>query len=212
MTYEMDLDKFGGAAKHFIAYDEPPPEDIREECLWRLADYAGFEMFAMTPLGLDSERGVDQQADLQAGPQGRPDHDRPGLDPRQPHRGRGDQEPHPREQGPRRPCPAGEGVGQVRGVRRPDLRRRLRGNLVDPPTREQVKTWDVLVGIDPGIRNAGSCGWVSIRTTSRGCSTPAVEERDAGGVREGDPRDATKWGVKDPFYVIDPAARARAVR
>jgi phage terminase large subunit-like protein len=50
MTYEMDLDKFGGAAMHFIGYDEPPPKDIRTECLYRLADFGGFEMFAMTPL------------------------------------------------------------------------------------------------------------------------------------------------------------------
>jgi hypothetical protein len=33
-----------------VGYDEPPPRKHREECRMRLADYGGFEMFAMTPL------------------------------------------------------------------------------------------------------------------------------------------------------------------
>jgi phage terminase large subunit-like protein len=50
MTYEQDLDKFGGAALHRIHYDEEPPESIRKECLMRLIDYGGEELFTMTPL------------------------------------------------------------------------------------------------------------------------------------------------------------------
>lgn len=50
MTYEQDLDKFGGAALHRVHYDEEPPESIRKECLMRLIDYGGQEAFTMTPL------------------------------------------------------------------------------------------------------------------------------------------------------------------
>jgi phage terminase large subunit-like protein len=50
MTYEQDLDKFGGTALHRCHYDEEPPEAIRKECLMRLIDYGGEELFTMTPL------------------------------------------------------------------------------------------------------------------------------------------------------------------
>lgn len=50
MTHEQDDDKFGGAALHFVGYDEPPPRTIRDECNMRLADWNGYEMFACTPL------------------------------------------------------------------------------------------------------------------------------------------------------------------
>jgi phage terminase large subunit-like protein len=49
LTYETDLDKFGGPQRHFLGYDEPPPRDIRDEGLVRLTRFGGFEMFAMTP-------------------------------------------------------------------------------------------------------------------------------------------------------------------
>ena len=47
---DQDLDKFGGAALHRIVYDEEPREDVRRECLMRLIDYGGEELFGMTPL------------------------------------------------------------------------------------------------------------------------------------------------------------------
>lgn len=50
MTYEQALDKFGGAARHRIHYDEEPPKAIRTECKARLVDYGGDELFTMTPL------------------------------------------------------------------------------------------------------------------------------------------------------------------
>jgi phage terminase large subunit-like protein len=50
LTYETDLDKFGGPQRHFLGYDEPPPREIRDEGLARLTRFGGFEMFAMTPL------------------------------------------------------------------------------------------------------------------------------------------------------------------
>lgn len=50
LTFEQDLDKFGGAAKHRIHYDESPPRDIRRESMMRLIDYGGDELFTLTPL------------------------------------------------------------------------------------------------------------------------------------------------------------------
>jgi phage terminase large subunit-like protein len=50
MTFEQDLDKFGGAALHRVHYDEEPPQQIRKESMMRLIDYAGDELFTMTPL------------------------------------------------------------------------------------------------------------------------------------------------------------------
>jgi phage terminase large subunit-like protein len=50
MSNDQDLDKFGGAALHRLVFDEEPREDIRRECLMRLIDYGGEELFGMTPL------------------------------------------------------------------------------------------------------------------------------------------------------------------
>lgn len=50
LSYEMDLDKFGGAALHRCHYDEEPPGAIRRESLMRLIDFNGDEIGSMTPL------------------------------------------------------------------------------------------------------------------------------------------------------------------
>lgn len=50
LTFEQDLDKFGGAALHRVHYDEEPPSSIRRESRMRLIDYGGDELFTMTPL------------------------------------------------------------------------------------------------------------------------------------------------------------------
>lgn len=55
MTYEQDLDKFGGSTRDRIHYDEEPDgekgEAIREECSMRLIESVdGDELFTFTPL------------------------------------------------------------------------------------------------------------------------------------------------------------------
>jgi phage terminase large subunit-like protein len=50
MSYEQDVDKFGGTSRHFIWFDEEPPQDIFEECLTRLIDTDGDWFITMTPL------------------------------------------------------------------------------------------------------------------------------------------------------------------
>lgn len=50
MSYDQDLDKFAGTSRHFIHFDEEPPQDIFVECLARLVDTGGSYWITMTPV------------------------------------------------------------------------------------------------------------------------------------------------------------------
>jgi phage terminase large subunit-like protein len=50
MSHEQDLDKFAGVPRHFMHFDEEPPQDIFKECLARLTDYNGRWWMTMTPV------------------------------------------------------------------------------------------------------------------------------------------------------------------
>lgn len=50
MSYEQQEAKFAGTSRHFVHFDEEPPEDIFNECLMRLVDTDGSYWMAMTPL------------------------------------------------------------------------------------------------------------------------------------------------------------------
>ena len=50
LSYESDLDKFAGTSRHFVSYDEEPPEVIYTENLARLIDTGGHQWFSMTPV------------------------------------------------------------------------------------------------------------------------------------------------------------------
>lgn len=50
MSYDQDLDKFAGTSRHFIAYDEEPPQAIFIECRMRLNDTKGSWWISMTPV------------------------------------------------------------------------------------------------------------------------------------------------------------------
>lgn len=50
MTYEQESKKHEGTSHHIVAYDEPPPRDIRVAEKRGLVDYNGREMFGLTPL------------------------------------------------------------------------------------------------------------------------------------------------------------------
>jgi phage terminase large subunit-like protein len=49
-SYDQELDKFAGVPRHFIHFDEEPPQDIFKECKARLADYNGRWWMTMTPV------------------------------------------------------------------------------------------------------------------------------------------------------------------
>ena len=54
MSYDQDVEKFGGPPRHLIHYDEPPPYDIYMECQARLVDFGGKSFCTFTPINLDA--------------------------------------------------------------------------------------------------------------------------------------------------------------
>jgi phage terminase large subunit-like protein len=50
MSYDQDLDKFAGTSRHFIHFDEEPPQDVYTECMARLVDTGGHAWITMTPV------------------------------------------------------------------------------------------------------------------------------------------------------------------
>lgn len=50
MSYDQDIDKFSGTSRHFVWFDEEPPEAIFNECMARLIDTGGNWWLTMTPL------------------------------------------------------------------------------------------------------------------------------------------------------------------
>lgn len=50
MSYDQDLDKFAGTSRHFVAFDEEPPQNIWNECRARLVDTGGSWWISMTPV------------------------------------------------------------------------------------------------------------------------------------------------------------------
>jgi len=50
MTYDQDLDAFGGQSKHLIWCDEEPPFGIWQENMMRLLDTDGYMLLTMTPI------------------------------------------------------------------------------------------------------------------------------------------------------------------
>ena len=49
-SYDQETQKFAGTSRHFVHYDEEPPEHIFDECNARLVDTAGSFWISMTPL------------------------------------------------------------------------------------------------------------------------------------------------------------------
>jgi phage terminase large subunit-like protein len=50
MSYQQDVERFGGAAYHRVHFDEEPPEYLLSEIRRGLIDYGGDELWTMTPL------------------------------------------------------------------------------------------------------------------------------------------------------------------
>lgn len=49
-SYDQQLDKHAGTSRHFVHFDEEPPEDIFNENMARLTDTGGRAWFTMTPV------------------------------------------------------------------------------------------------------------------------------------------------------------------
>lgn len=50
MTYEQETAKFAGDSKHWVWFDEEPPNDIYKECRMRVMDTEGYIWLTMTPV------------------------------------------------------------------------------------------------------------------------------------------------------------------
>lgn len=148
-TYEQDASTLGGAALHFVGYDEPPPREHREECLTRLLDHGGYEMFAMTPLKTNTgwvRRDIFKKREaahitvIRASM-----HDNPLLDEETKQLALASYA----NDAWRAAREFGDFV-DVGGLIYSDFER----VVVDPPDPRVVRSWDPVVAIDPGIRNA----------------------------------------------------------
>lgn len=211
LSYEQELNKFGGTARHRVHYDEEPPEDIRDECFARTIDFDGDELFTMTP----TEGLTWTYEDLVLRGHEDPDYiyvtvasmlDNPFLAPS-----------------------ARERTLKLWGTGK-KANSRIHGQFVHmagmvyPSWRicererdfhaEELNHMDVYVGIDPGARWTGLV-WVGFDPDTNEMHVFDAEKiEDVEGVDEVKRKiDEVneKWRIKDPQYVIDPAAEARQV-
>jgi phage terminase large subunit-like protein len=204
-TYKQDHSTLGGAALHFVGYDEPPPKKHREEGMFRLLDYGGYEMFAMTPI--DTNTGYVRREIYKK--RESPDitvvrgsiHDNPTLDDATRKRALGavsDIYAAARE--------FGEFV-DVGGLIYPEFERSV---ILRPWSAEFVRSMDVVVGIDPGIRNTGIV-WVGFdnENVAHVFAAALLQDKTPKDYARTIRAENARWGLRTPQYVIDPAARSR---
>lgn len=208
MSFEQDVDKFGGAALHRCHYDEEPPEDIREECLQRLIDFNGDELFSMTPL-----HGMSWMYDEILGKADKdPDIHLSVADM--------DDNPHLSAEGKHH---AIKGLSEEkRKARKQGLMVHFEGMVyprfeeakVLAPDRRLVGSLEVVVGIDPGVREAG----VVFVGFDRDNAAIAFDELELHDCATSQICDAIRaklklWDLdeRNVQFVIDPAARQRTL-
>jgi phage terminase large subunit-like protein len=204
-TYKQDPSTLGGARLHWIGYDEPPPKKHREEGRMRLVRYGGHEMFAMTPLDANTQyvrKAIWKQRE-------HPDitvvrgsiHDNPTLDKETVAATLGDLSDIWRQA-----REFGDFV-DLGGQIYPEFERCV---LADPLLPSFVRTLDVVVGIDPGIRNAGFV-WVGFDRDNQ-CfvfNEGLLQNTEAKGYAEFIKAENRRLGLHNVQYVTDPAARSR---
>jgi phage terminase large subunit-like protein len=211
-TYEQDADKMGGASLDYVAFDEPPPYNIYDECRWRVVDRDGFQMFAMTPVNM-SGGGIGWVYRELWKQRENPDitvvtgaiHDNPTLS-----RAAidavlasyGEDDPL------RRAREFGEFV-HLGGVIYPGG---FEAILVDEPDAKHVKDLDIVVGIDPGLKNAAFV-WVGFDNDNVAVVFDEVllQEKTPADYARAIRQTNARWGIDNPLYVIDPSARNRAL-
>lgn len=207
MTFEQDLDKFGGTTLHRIHYDEEPPEGIRKEGRMRLMKFGGDEVFTMTPLqGMTwmhdaiyerrEEQGVTVvQVDMDDNPHLDDEAKRVALE------GLTDEERQARKEGK---------FVHFAGLVFPEFSRAR--HIVGPVGRDHLAGQSIVVALDPGANFAGAC-WIGfdaenvalvfdelfLRDTNIALMSGAIHEKNK------------QLGLTPDYYVIDPSARNRTV-
>lgn len=204
-TYKQDPSTLGGAELRFVGYDEPPPKEHREESRMRLMG-GGFEMFAMTPLKANTgyvKRAIWKQREAAHITVVKGSiHDNPTLDQRMIADALGDMTDLWR-----RAREFGDFV-DVGGLIYPEFERCV---VKEPWSLEFVRSLDVVVGIDPGIRNCGLV-WVGFDRdlTAHVFHAELLQDRTARQYVDEIRKVNQRYGLRDVAYVVDPAAKQRA--
>jgi phage terminase large subunit-like protein len=206
-TYQQDPSTLGGAALHWVGFDEPPPRKHREECMTRLADYGGYEMFAMTPL--ESNTGYVRREIYKK--RESPEitvvrgsiHDNPTL-----HKATVERLVRSWTDIWAQARELGDFV-DMGGLIYPEFGRCV---LAERPTVDEIRGQDIVVGIDNGIRNAGIIftafdGDNSCTIFDELLLQDSTPDQYAKGIRQ----TLARWGIseRDVHFVIDPSARSR---
>lgn len=209
MSGDQDRDKFGGAALHRVVFDEEPPKAIRDECLWRLVDYEGEEMFLMTPFeGMDwlYEEVYEpwERGELEDGKVVVVDID---------------ENPHMTEKG-KQMALAGL-TREQRMARKSGIFVNFAGliypefnwerHVIPTPAREAAvpSGAEVFCGIDPGWRHMAAVIYCFLDFDDRLVvfDEIALKQSTVRQVCEEIKRRNRYWGVQPRWYVIDPASR-----
>ena len=210
---DQDRDKFGGAALHRVVYDEEPRQDIRQECLTRLIDFDGEEIFAMTPFSgmswlYDDVYEPWERGQLQDGRVVVVDmDDNPHLSPAGKRRALAQYSGEEREA--RKSGRFVHFAGLIYPefawdrVRRPEL------VIPDDPNESAVPHgFPVFVGIDPGLRfPAVVFCYLDFENTLVVFDELMMPGKTIRVVCEEIRKREEKWRIKPEWYVIDPAAR-----
>lgn len=207
---DQDRDKFGGAALHRVVYDEEPRSDIRQECLMRLIDYGGEELFAMTPLSgmswlYDDVYEPWERGELRDGRVVVVDmDDNPHLDQGTKERVLSGLTREEREarKGGRFVHFAGLVYPQFTGA-----------HVIPSPADPKAAVPDgaeVFAGIDPGLRHpAVVFCWLEQADRMVVFDEIALADRTVRDVVKAIHGVNERWGVRPRWYVIDPASRNR---
>lgn len=207
MTFEQDLDKFGGTTLHRIHYDEEPPENIRKEGRMRLMKFGGDEIFTMTPLqgmtwmheGVYERRFEDGVTVVQVDMD-----DNPHLDAAAKVlalEGLTEEERQARKEGK---------FVHFAGLVFPEFRQE---HVVEPVSRDTLKDFDTfVVAIDPGLNYAGAV-WIAFDESN---AAVVFEElflvnTDMARMSEAIHAKNREWGIEPTYYVVDPSSRIRGM-
>jgi phage terminase large subunit-like protein len=206
---DQDRDKFGGAALHRVVYDEEPRADIRQECLMRLIDYGGEELFAMTPLSgmswlYDEVYEPWERHELVDGRVVVVDmDDNPHLDTVAKARVLSGLTPEEREA-----RKSGRFV-HFAGLVYPQFGRDRVIPSPEDPRKAIPDGAEVFAGIDPGIRHMAAVIFAYLEYDDRMVvfDEIALQGKTVRDVCKAIHAVNFKWGIRPRWYVIDPAAR-----
>lgn len=211
LSYEMAMDKFGGAPLHRCHYDEEPPELIRNECLVRLADWNGDEVFSFTPLkGLtwSYRRIFKNRHDPGIAMFRVSSRDNPNLN----------QEAVARIFGGTSASGLDERQAAMRGAGHymPDIGfvyPHVRDWLVAPPELGTVRHAETIIGLDPGVTKAGIV-WIAWDGENfLVYDYRELKGQDVEGYVKEIRRVNQQWELQENriSVVVDPAATARSL-